>query len=428
MASIAPMFSRLFLRRNSAAFVISMLMAPAAVAQQTIVQLSVTGNARVPAAAVLAVSGLRVGQTFARKDLDGAVQKLLDTGFFATVNYRYVPKTAGGAAGYAVTVQVSEEPAHAPAVLDIPGLEEERLWQQLKSADGLIDKQMPDNERVTAYYKQALEDLLRKSNRPEEIVVKTEVDLQTGKTVTVFRPAHLPKIAGIHFEGNRALTTPALEAAMAKVAIGQEYTERDFHHMLESNLRPLYEELGRLTVAFPRLTMAGAGDAAVTVTAEIDEGPVWRLGKVELKGEALPAAPMREAAQFAEGAPANWKQLLASIHNMEQVLKRDGYIAVSSKPVRSFHDSGQVVDVTVEVRKGRQFLFGEMHIDGLGPDDRQRLAGLWTLPGGAPMNELYTAEFLRSVLPSLKGKFTKVGSSLRPRPGTNVVDVTITFR
>jgi len=404
------------------------LTAPAAVAQQAIMRLDVEGNARLPAAAVIARSGLRVGQTVTRKDLDAAAQKLLDTGFFSTVNYRYATKPAGGAPGYAVTLQVAEEPARTPALLDVPGLDEERLWQQLKSTDGLIDKQMPDNGRVTAYYKQAIETVLRSSNREDEIVVKTEADLKAGKMVTIFRPAHLPKIAAIHFEGNRAVATPVLEAALEKVAIGQEYTERLFHHMLESNLRPLYEDLGRLTVAFPHLKAASTGDAAVAITAEIDEGPVWRLGKVDLNGEALPVAQMRDAAQFAEGAPANWKQFLASIQKMEQVLKRDGYIAETARPVRSFHDSTQVVDVAVEVSKGRQFRFGELHIDGLGPDERQRLAGLWKLPGGAVMNELYIGEFLHSVLLALPGKFKTVRSSLHARAGTNVVDVTITFR
>jgi len=404
------------------------LMTPAAVAQQAIVRLDVEGTARLPAAAVIARSGLRVGQTVMRRDLDGAAQKLLDTGFFSAVNYRYATKPAGSAAGYAVTLQVKEEPARTPALLDIPGLDEERLWQQLKSTDGLIDRQMPDNERVTEYYKQAIEAVLRSSNRAEEIVVKTEADLKTGKTVTIFRPAHLPKIAAIHFEGNQAVATPVLEAALEKVAIGQEYTERLFHHMLESNLRPLYEDLGRLTVAFPLVRAASMSDAAVSITAQINEGPVWRLGKVALNGEALPVGEMREAAQFAEGAPANWKQLLTSIQKMEQVLKREGYIAVSAKPVRSFHDSTQVVDVAVEVSKGRQFRFGELQIDGLDPEDRQRLARLWKLPGGAVMNELYIGEFLHAVLVALPGKFKTVRSSLHPRPGTNVVDVTITFR
>jgi outer membrane protein assembly factor BamA len=386
------------------------MLTPLALAQHPVVEIKVAGNARL-AAAVIAASGLSVGQIVARAQLDAAAQKLADTGFFASVSYRYDPKPVGGVTGYALTFQVSEQEARTPVELDIPGLDAERLWQQLKSADALLDRQMPNNDRASAYYKRAIEATLRKLNYTEEIVMKTEADLHTGKMVVICRPAHLPKIA-----------------AMAKVAMGQDYSERDFRRMLELNVRPLYEELGRLTVAFPRVNMARADDAAVTIRAGIDEGPMWRLGKVVLTGEALPLADMHEAARFAYGAPANWKQFMATVHDMEQVLRRNGYITESSKPVRSFRGPEQVVDVTVEVKKGPQFLFGELHVEGLDSATQQRLAGIWKLPGGAPMNQPYIDEFVRSALPILRGKFRTFGSELHVHKDANVVDVTLKFR
>jgi outer membrane protein assembly factor BamA len=214
---------------------------------------------------------------------------------------------------------------------------------------------------------------------------------------------------------------------MAKVAMDQEYTERDFRRKLEFNLRPLYDELGRLTAAFPSVKMADAGGGAVAVTAAIDEGPVWRLGKVVLAGDALPLADMHDAARFAYGAPANWKQFMASVNKMEQVLRSDGYITVSSKPARAFHESDPVVDVTVEVRKGPQFLFGELHIEGLDEGTEKRLAALWTLPGGAPMNQLYIDEFVHSAMNLLRGKFRTFSSGMNIHKGANVVDVTLKF-
>ena len=398
-------------------------LAAAAVAQHPLVEIEVAGNARLPAAGVIAASGLRKGQTVTRTQLKAAAQKLIDTGFFTSVNYRYIPKGAG----YALTFQVAEQPA-GPIVLDIPGRDAVRLWQELKSADALVDSQMPDNERALAYYKRVIEAALAKSNHPDEVVLRTEADLNTGKTMVICRPAHLPKIAAIHFEGNRAIAEGPLQDAMAKVALGQGYSERDFRRMLELNLRPLYDELGRLTATFPRVSMSGAGNAAVTVTAGIDEGPVWRLGKVVLTGEALPLADLVEAGHFAYGAPANWKQFSRSIETMEDVLRRDGYIQVSPKPVRSFHDASQTVDVNVEVAKGPQFLFGELHIEGLDPSTQQRLAALWTLQRGAPMNQLYANEFIRSAMPVLRGRFKSVTQQLQVRQGTKVVDVTFKFK
>src|SRR5580704_6844952 len=116
----------------------ALVLAQAAVAQGPIVEIKVAGNARLTTAAVIAASGLRTGQAVKRAELDGAVQKLFQTGFFASVNYRCDPKPAGS--GYVVTLQISEEAAHMPVELDFPDVDAERLWQQIKSADPFIGR------------------------------------------------------------------------------------------------------------------------------------------------------------------------------------------------------------------------------------------------------------------------------------------------
>ena len=82
----------------------------------------------------------------------------------------------------------------------------------------------------------------------------------------------------------------------------------------------------------------------------------------------------------------------------------------------------------MQVKKGPQFRFGDLQIEGLDPGTQQRLAGLWKLPKGAPMNQPYVDEFVRSALPILRGKFRTSGSELHLHSGENVVDVTLKFR
>jgi outer membrane protein insertion porin family len=406
----------------------ALLFASGALAQHPIAEIHVEGNQRLTAAAVIGASGLRVGQITNQAGLNAAAQKLADTGFFTSVSYRYDPKAAGGVTGYALTLQITEETARVPVELDIPGLDGEALWRELKSSDPLIDRQMPNNSRAPVYYQRAIEAVLRKSNHAEAIVLKNETDLRTGQMAVVCRPASLFKIASIRFEGNAAITDRVLQAAMNKVAVGQDYSERDFRRELELNVRPLYEELGRLTAAFSRVSMAGAGGGYVVVTAAIDEGPVWRLGRIRLLGEALPLADIHDAVRFEQGSPANWRQVMASVEKMEQVLRRDGYIRVTAKPVRSFQDATHVVDVNVEVRKGPQFLFGELHIEGLDAAIQQRLASLWNIPAGAPMNQPYIDEFVHSAAPILRGKFRTFRSEMNVREHARIVDVTLKFQ
>ena len=84
--------------------------------------------------------------------------------------------------------------------------------------------------------------------------------------------------------------------------------------------------------------------------------------------------------------------------------------------------------MNVAFTKGPRYLFGELHIEGLDAATQQRLTALWQLPAGAPMNQPYIDEFVRSSWPLLKNKFRMFNSDLHVRPGENIVDVTLKFR
>jgi outer membrane protein assembly factor BamA len=402
------------------------LLAPVASAQTPILELRVEGNSRLPSAGIIAASGLKVGAVVTRHDLDAAAQKLVDTGFFHSANYRFQPKSSDRP-GYVVTLQVSEEKAGRSVQLDIPGIEEAQLWATLRSMNGLIDKKMPDSEDCTAYYQHAIEAALEKSNQRVAIMMKSEVDLKTGEMVAIFRPVNLPLVSDIRFERNQRILAPALTAAVSGLVLHQEYSERVVRQIVDLNLKPLYEEKGLLTVAFPSVTIAKNADGTVAVTVAVDEGKVWTLGKVDVSGDELPLDAMREAAKFPEGKLANWKQVTAGIDAMKKVLHTDGYLAVSAKLERTYRKDAGVVDLAVQVKKGQQFLFGSLQLNGLSGDVEKQLRPAWKLREGDPMNDLYFLEFLRAI----RGgpvKDMRVGQTLNLRPGTNVIDVIITFK
>jgi len=411
-----------------ARFVIAAFFIVSAAAQTTLLEIRVAGNERLPSAAISAASGLHVGSTVTRADFDAASQKLFDTGFFQSVNYGYDPKRVGEKTGFVVTLLLAEEPARTPVVLDIPDVDEEQVWRELKHADPFVDRLMPDNEHAAAFYQHAIEACLRKLNREEPIVVKSEADLQTGKMQNVFLPANLPNVGEVHFEGNQVLSTAVLQTATSKLVLDRDFTPRSFRSIVELNLRPLYEDQAHLTVTFPQIKIARREGDKVAVNVAIDEGPLWSLGKVDLTGDEIPTDELLKAAGFAVGKPAYWKQFLACISSMERVLKTNGYLQVASNPVRSLHEETRIVDVNVQVRKGRQFLFGALQLNGLEPGEEQKAMKLWQLAGGQPLNEPYISDYLRSLLKSLSRQVKSVASTTRLRPGTNIMDVVITIK
>src|SRR5882762_4563580 len=63
---------------------------------------------------VLAVAGLKIGQTAGKEDFESARDRLVAAGVFETVGYRFAPAAAG--AGYAASFQVVEaEPMYPVA-------------------------------------------------------------------------------------------------------------------------------------------------------------------------------------------------------------------------------------------------------------------------------------------------------------------------
>ena len=76
------------------------------------------------------------------------------------------------------------------------------------------------------------------------------------------------------------------------------FTEHDLKRLLDQNIRPLYEELGRLNVSFPENQSAGR-----RVTVLVDEGPVYKLGHVKVTGSGCPAAT------DGTGEIANWRKI-----------------------------------------------------------------------------------------------------------------------
>ena len=402
--------------------------AATASAQAPLYEIRVTGNDQLRAADIIAASGLRKGQSATRDDFDAANQKLFETGLFTSVNYRYAAKIQGNIPGFSLTLEVAEEPAGTQVIVDIPGVDESKFWQDMARTDPFVRPQMPQNARAAAYYQHAIENWLRAHNRQDQIVMKDESDLSRGTMAVVFVPANLPKIGEVVFAGNETLDNDTLQRALVNVAPGQDYTDRMFRRMIELNLRPLYEEKGHLTVSFPHIAIADPAAATSAINVDINEGPSWTLGKVELTGDGLPIDPLKKAAQFPEGKLANWKQIQACIGKMEALLRRDGYLnATSSKPERAFHEKESVVDLTIQVRRGQQFLFAALQIDGFSPDLEQKARKLWKLAQGAPMDAAYPNEYVRSMLDSLHVQVKSISTSLHIRPGTNLVDVVLNF-
>jgi outer membrane protein assembly factor BamA len=325
-------------------------------------ELRVQGNGRLKEAAIIAASGLRRDTDISRGDLDAAAQRLSNTGLFTAVNYSYAPlpvpdgSTPGSPTGYSVTLTVVEERATQTVVLDIPGVDSQQVWTQL-IGNSLLDRVIPSQQTASVYYIRELESFLSKAGQTGHLIAQEEADLITRQSSIVIQLADAPVITDLRFEGNMTVSTQAIRDKVFPLTAGNRFSERDFRLILESNVRPMFEENALLQLAFSSVRATGAGNGKVIVTTTIDEKRAWRLGKVAIEGDDLPSDKMLAAGNFATGRAANWTDFLAGVQKMEALLKHDGFMNVSSQPVRMFQEATGLVDVTIIVRKGKQYRF-----------------------------------------------------------------------
>ena len=405
-----------------------LLLASIAAAQSLpVAGVRVAGNERLSAAAIVRATGVREAQAASRETLDAAARTLFDTGLFTSVNYRYEQVPGSDPAAYSITFQVLEDRADTELRIEIAGVDESSIWRELAASDPLVTRRMPHNDRASEFYCRAVERVLERAGRHEKIVVSSSVDLATRRMETTLVPANPPKVADVRFQGTHSLSAAALRDAVARIVIDNRYSEREFRQVLDLNVRPMYEERGYLKVEFPAIHLTPAArDLAVDV--QVVEGAPWTLGTVALAGDHLPEDAMRKALALWDVHTANWKLILEAITRMEKVLRREGYLGVTSKPVRLFRDDGRTVDLRIEVAKGRQFVLGALSIAGLSDRDRARAEKLFRIKPGDPLDQPYLEDYVKQCLdflgPSIKG----FDSKLSLRGDTNLVDLTMTFK
>lgn len=316
----------------------------------TIGSIHVEGNSRYPAAAVIVASGLKPGISATPDDLQAAAQRLMDTGLFSSTNYRYVPARSQDKPVIDVTLVVFEISDLRPCRIQIPGTDEESVWTWLRENEPLVQKSISTTDAAEAFYVRAMERFMaERLGRHEKVIAK----LVRMGAAYLFRPEILPKVAALRFEGNQSIPAADLVKALGPVAIGSEYTELDFREWVERNLRPLYENKGRLRVSFPRVSIQADAAGGVAVTTTIGEGALYKLEALDIAGEDLPP-PVLKLMEPKPGDVVNIQAITTCVYKMKSALPHYGYLNPRSRIDRTLDDQKAAARITVTLNKGRQ--------------------------------------------------------------------------
>ncbi|HBY58840.1 MAG TPA: hypothetical protein DEH78_03400, partial [Solibacterales bacterium] len=369
----------------------------------------------------LQAAGLRVGMVGTKELFDGARDRLIATGAFENIGYRYQPSAEN--TGFDVAFQVQEVQQVYPYRFEALPADNKEMEEALRKADLLMGAKIPATETVLKRYAAVLQRFLEPRGFRNQVQAKVRLEGE-NELMVVFGPDRPPiTVAEVRFTGSQVIPEGVLRRAVAESGIGMVYQETRFRRMLDYAVRPLYDERGRLAAAFPKLeTMPAEKVRGIVVTVAVDEGDVYTLKNVTVTGTELRPT-------FAIGEPANLKKIGEEVDTLVQALKRKGYLKASAATERKLNAKEKSADLFVKVETGPQYTMGRLTLRGLDIHGEAAIRKLWGLKEGSPFDASYPEHFLRRIeQDGVFDNLKKTKPETRVLEEEKLVDVTLHFQ
>jgi outer membrane protein assembly factor BamA len=394
-----------------------------------IASLTVEGNRTYTTAQVLAVAGLKLGQTAGKTEFEAARDRLVASGAFETVSYRFGQSPKGE--GISATLEVAE--VQQVYLVDFQDLHVSSLDLDayLRGKDPIYARErLPATQPVLARYSRWIEDFLKSKGIDEKIQGSVAPSPEGGYAI-VFRPARpLPTVAQVTFQGNQVISQDQLRQAIVG-GIGAEYTEDAFRQVLNAAIRPLYEKQGYMRVSFPEMRTEPAKDVqGVHVFVTVREGLSYEMGKVTIEGATpLPAETLLKAGDFKSGDAANVDRIAEGVEKVRKTVWRAGYLDATVTSERRIDEGKKTVNVALRIEPGPQYTMGKVTFTGLDLNGEAEMKRIWALQEGKPFNPEYPDVFLQRV--KERGLFDNLGQTkadTKVNAKSHTVDVALTFK
>ncbi|HKQ74628.1 MAG TPA: POTRA domain-containing protein [Blastocatellia bacterium] len=391
--------------------------APAAPKIPALSKIEFSGLQRLDQATAANASGLQLGATIDQKQLNAASKRLADTGYFSEVNYSYREKDGQMVALFEVT----------EFKWDTPCLFDNFIWFDAQELRDAVRKQIPgfdgavaDHEVFPRKIKTALEELLRQRgiqrgvnfmvsvgslDAPNSRIQKEFVFISTGAPMPVCK---------VSFPGASAALEKQMQGGV-KPLVNVDYSGQQFAQYIENTLLPIYRERGYLRAKFTDMSAqpdAGANKkckGGINVSARVEEGPVYKLGKFEWVGsQSFEASTMQDLFGMKAGTTANGAKIDKGLNAIKTAYLNQGYLDLKLTIETDFDEASGAANYRVVVAEGKPFQMGEVVIKNASENEEKRIRGKWQLARGAVFNLGYVKEFIKKLSEDRSGRTPRV--------------------
>ncbi len=395
----------------------ALLVAASLAAQVPINSIAVEGNKTLDSSAILRATGLRAG------DFDAARDRLLASGYFDAVSYRYKPAATGG---YEITFTVKESDALYPIRVDALGVTTEEIAAVVKAHDPLFSGKLPGTKEVLDRTAREIERYLGTKQQPAAVGARV-IAVGPGQFEIEFTPARgLPAVSTVTFEGTKIFSAAGLRSKVAEAAFGQSWTEESFRGFSEDQINPWYEAKGYMHVTFPKIVSTPSKDVqGVDVHATVDEGDQYQLSKVTVGGSM--AGDSERILKIAR--ITGFDELRAGAGRVKDSMRHQGYLDAEVTTENKRDDEKKTVEFTIVVEAGPVYKMGKLSVLGLALDGEAAIHRMWAVKSGDSFPAEYPTVFVKRVKEdNLFNNLGEVKADSQIDKASHIASVTIDFK
>ena len=426
------------LAASSAVPVAAQTSAAAAAATAPLREIRADGLKSFPEAQIAPLTGLQMGAQVGKDDLQGAADKLVQSGLFATVRYNFQSRTDG----LSLTFHLQEAP-RVPVYFDnLPWFADSELNEAIRAKLPFYEGALPEHGSVVEAAADAVAQFLVAHGLQAAVEHQVTPNPLGDGTVQLFRiNAEALHIAKIEFSDPALNSSPVVRQQIPEL-LGKPYSRTAIEVFLTEQIRPIFFQKGFLRVKLgpPEVRLTGDPNKTlpeqIPVYVPVSPGPVYRWKGVEWSGNnVLSSITLTNSVALKPGDVADGMAIEAAWDRVHEEYGRRGYLQAKVEPAASYDDAAHTVGYTVRVAEGKPFRFGAMTITGLSVNAERRLRDAWPIPPGELFDKAQFEDFLTrlqahsvDIFKDLPVHYDEVGHWLQPDDAKQTVDVLLDFK
>ena len=376
---------------------------------------------------LLAASGLKKGAVLTADEIKAAFQRLMDTGVFENIIYKFDGQDLVYTFNLATLYPVRLENLPLTPGKDLDANLHDRLplyHGKVPSEGGLLDN-----------VRQALEEMI--AAKGIRVTISTTQVGGAGPTkagAISFSITTPPVLVGdIQLDPSSSPLDPKANEILAHQT-GSPYDIVGSPNQLTTYLGNFYHDQGYLEAA---ITAAPQGPPAITPEAvripfllSVTPGPLYKLSSIQFApGVFVTQADFDHQSHLHPGDVADGQHLTTNWQYVNRQYHNKGYMKAAVHPVPTFDRDKGTVSFLVNVDPGPMYNMGTLRIDNVSDALRTEMLAAWKLPAGTVFNESAVTSFyaIGAANPGLQRIFSAVNCkyNLILNDETHTVDVVL---